>query len=97
MAYAPVELLDSVAPHAHRVLSPETVVREAGYMHVVRGEIHEERLLFILLDKIDGVCHDRIGDILVFPKRLAATFHVTDTADSVYDGLVVPETRLLVV
>ena len=32
-----------------------------------------------------------------FQSALAATFHVTDTADSVYDGLVVPETRLLVV
>ena len=36
-------------------------------MDIIGGKIEEERIVAVLLDEVDGMVGDGIGDVLVFP------------------------------
>ena len=93
LTYSPVELHDSVAAQSHTALSAEARMRETWHMYVVGAEVHEERIVLIGLDEVDSVRCDRVGDVLVLPQSLAATLHISYTADAVDDRLVVTAAR----
>ena len=66
-------------------------------MHIVGGKVHEEGGASLLLNEVDGMSGDAVGNVLIFPKGFAAALHVADTADAVDDGVVVPVRALEVV
>ena len=80
---AVVKLQDGLAPEAHRALAAESLVGHARHMHVVGGEIQEERPAAVLPDEFYGVGGNRVRDILILPQGLAAAFHVADAAYAV--------------
>ena len=57
-------------------------------MRIICSDIQEEGCLFILFNKPDSLYGYAICNIFIFPQCLLATFHVTDTGNSVYDRLV---------
>ena len=97
LADSPVELHDGIAAQAHFVFTTETLVGEAWHVDIVGSEIHEEGFLLVLVDEVDGMGGDGVGDVLVFPKRFAAALHIADAADAVDDAHVVSVARLQVV
>ena len=61
-------------------------------MDIVSAEVEEERLVAVLAHEADGMLRDGIGNVLVFPKCLATSFHESDAADAIDDGLIMPMT-----
>lgn len=40
---------------------------ETRHVDIIGGKIEEERIVAVLLDEVDGMGSDGIGDVLVFP------------------------------
>ena len=91
--HGPVKFRNGIATQTHSTATAEPFVREARDVDIVRRQIHEERLVLVLLDEIQGMDGDGISDVLVFPQRLASAFHIANASDSVHDGLVMPDAR----
>ena len=83
LAYAPIELHDGIAAQSHLALSAETWMRKSRNMDIICGKVHEERCIAVLLDEFNRMGSYAVGNVLVLPKRLAATLHVTYASDAV--------------
>ena len=59
---------------------------KTGNMHIIRSEIHKERFVLMLLDKLNGMCSNGISYIFIFPQCFPPPFHITNPADTVYNG-----------
>ena len=95
-SHRPIELQDGFAAQSHGTLAAETLVRPTRHVHVVGAEIHEKRALRTVggrglrgIDPVQGIRHNGVGNVLVFPKRVAATFHIADARNAVDDAHVV--------
>ena len=68
-------------------------MRHAGHVHIVRAEVHEERLAAVPLYETAGVRHDAVGNVLVAPQGPSAAFHVAYARNAVHNALVVSVAR----
>ena len=65
-------------------------MRPTGNVGIIRADIQEERFVLMSFNEADGIDSDTVCDIFIFPQSLLATFHVTDTGNTVHDSLVMP-------
>ena len=89
LAYAPVELYYGIAAQSHLAGAAESLMWESRHMHIVRGKVHEEGVLAVLLYEVYGMRGDAVRYVLVLPQGLASALHVTYAPDAVNDGIVV--------
>ncbi len=55
-------------------------------MYIVGAEVHEEGILLVGFDEVNGVGGYRVGYVLIFPEGFASAFHVAYAADAVDYG-----------
>ena len=46
----------------------------------------------MLLDEVNGMRGNRVGNVFILPKRFASAFHITDSTYTVNDGHIVAVT-----
>ena len=85
-AKRPVERVNSVSADAGVTGAAEARIRDSRHMDVMRGEIQEERFRFIILNELDALFGQHVGDQVVFPKRGFASELLADAWDAADEG-----------
>ena len=87
-AYSPIELEDDITTSSQPTLTCKARMRYARHMNVLRTHIKEERLVFVIDNKVLSLIRDNISNIFVYPQSRFTTCHPSDTRNAVDNRIV---------
>src|SRR5690606_13662132 len=90
LSHRPVKFKNDVAPRSHSTPAFKPAMRDPRDMDVVGCEVKEEWIIVVVFDKLNCLCSNHIGHILINPESRLPSCHVSDSAYAVYYGHVVP-------